>query len=178
MTDSGRRIVINTRIRKLYFYKGNTLVKTYPIAVGKPSTPTPKGNYKVINKIMNPGGVLGTRWMGLNIPGGNYGIHGTNNPNSIGNAVSNGCIRMYNKDVEQLYPLIPINTPVQITGESAANSQPTQPPGQHHGYYTVQPGDSLWLISQSFNIPLSKLIEANKLSDPNNIYPGQKIFIP
>ena len=54
------------------------------------------------------------RWLGLSIPSGNYGIHGTNNPSSIGKAVSNGCIRMYNRDVTELSKTVPLGTPVKI----------------------------------------------------------------
>jgi len=93
------------------------LTKTYPIAIGKPSTPTPTGKWQIVQKALNPGGPFGTRWMRLSIPWGGYGIHGTNNPDSIGRAVSHGCVRMYNKDVEEVYRLVPIGTPVSITGE-------------------------------------------------------------
>lgn len=120
--ETGTRLVINVYQRNLQHFTGNRLVKTYPVAVGKPSTPTPTGHYQIRNKQINPGGVLGTRWMGLTIPGGNYGIHGTNNPASIGQAVSNGCIRMHNKDVEELFPRVNIGTPVEIV----STHQPVQ----------------------------------------------------
>lgn len=61
---------------------------------------------------MNPGGPFSARWMGLNRKG--YGIHGTNNPSSIGNAVSHGCIRMYNKNVVELFNLVGVGTVVRI----------------------------------------------------------------
>lgn len=109
------RIVINTRNLTLTLYSGNNVVKTYPVAVGKPSTPTPLGNFTIVNKIVNPGGPFGVRWMGLNKPG--YGIHGTNNPASIGTRASHGCIRMYNKDVIEVYNKVPIGTPVQIISQ-------------------------------------------------------------
>ncbi|WP_186429393.1 L,D-transpeptidase [Clostridium sp. BSD9I1] len=109
------RIVINTKNLTLTLYSGNNVVKTYPVAVGKPSTPTPLGNFKIVNKAVNPGGPFGVRWMGLSIP--HYGIHGTNNPASIGTRVSNGCIRMYNKDVLELANTVPIGTPVQIINQ-------------------------------------------------------------
>ncbi|KQB76707.1 hypothetical protein AK964_21985, partial [Clostridium butyricum] len=83
-------------------------------AVGKPSTPTPKGTFKIINRAVNPGGPFGARWLGLNIPYGDYGIHGTNNPSSIGKSVSNGCIRMFNNQVIELSNLVPIGTTVTI----------------------------------------------------------------
>ncbi|MGE5391816.1 MAG: L,D-transpeptidase [Deltaproteobacteria bacterium] len=106
-------IIIEVEKRRLHF-RSDTLTKTYPVAVGKPSTPTPIGNWTIVQKAMNPGGPFGARWMRLSVPWGGYGIHGTNNPKSIGRAVSHGCVRMYNKDVIEIYPLTPIGTPVTI----------------------------------------------------------------
>lgn len=105
-------IVIKTKSYTLSLFKNATLMKNYPIAIGKPSTPTPKGNFKIINKALNPGGPFGARWLGLNKKG--YGIHGTNNPSSIGKAISNGCIRTYNANIIELFNLVPIGTPVTI----------------------------------------------------------------
>lgn len=106
------RIVVHTKLKSLdLFHKGN-LYKTYPVAVGKLLTPTPKGTFRIINKALNPGGPYGSRWLGLSKP--HIGIHGTNNPASIGKAASKGCIRMYNKDVEEIYNLVPIGTQVKI----------------------------------------------------------------
>ncbi len=108
------RIVINTKAHTLTLFRDNNLYKTYKVAVGKPSTPTPKGTFKIINRAINPGGPFGARWLGLNIPYGDYGIHGTNNPSSIGKSVSNGCIRMFNNQVIELSNLVPIGTTVTI----------------------------------------------------------------
>lgn len=105
-------ITVNTKSRILTLYRNNKWVKSYPVAVGRLSTPTPKGTFKIINRAVNPGGVYGVRWLGLNKKG--YGIHGTNNPYSIGKAVSNGCIRMYNEDVLELANTAPIGTVVKI----------------------------------------------------------------
>lgn len=85
---------------------------SFPIAIGKPNTPTPVGNYIIANKIQNPGGVLGTRWLGLNFDA--YGIHGTNRPWLIGQMVSNGCIRLHNEHVETIFPLVSVGTTVTI----------------------------------------------------------------
>ncbi|HDK7155398.1 TPA: L,D-transpeptidase [Clostridium botulinum] len=108
------RIVINTKAHTLTLFRDNNVYKTYKVAVGKPSTPTPKGTFKIINRAINPGGPFGARWLGLNIPYGDYGIHGTNNPSSIGKNVSNGCIRMFNNQVIELSNLVPIGTTVTI----------------------------------------------------------------
>ena len=111
---SPKRIMIYTYNRKLHLTTAQRTQKSYPIAVGKPATPTPKGIYQITTKIINPGGMLGSRWMGLDIPDGPYGIHGTSRPESIGKAISNGCIRMYNQDVEELFSLVSIGTTVMI----------------------------------------------------------------
>lgn len=107
-------ILINTKAHTLTLFRNNIIYKSYKIAVGKPSTPTPKGNFIIINRAVNPGGPFGARWLGLNAPNGNYGIHGTNNPSSIGKNVSNGCIRMFNNQVIELSNIVPIGTPVKI----------------------------------------------------------------
>lgn len=108
------RIAINTKAHTLTLYRDNKVYKTYKVAVGKASTPTPKGTFKIVNRAVNPGGPFGSRWLGLNAPNGDYGIHGTNNPSSIGKNVSNGCIRMYNRDVIELASIVPIGTIVTI----------------------------------------------------------------
>jgi len=109
-------IYVDTDKRRLTLnYKSK--ITTYPVAVGKKSTPTPVGNWKIVQKAVNPGGPFGARWMRLSVPWGGYGIHGTNNPASIGKAVSHGCIRLYNEDVIEVYNLVPLGTPVYITGK-------------------------------------------------------------
>lgn len=111
---SGYSITIDVNNHTLTLIRNGIINKVYPVAVGKPSTPTPKGTFQIVNKAMNPGGPFGARWLGLNAPNGHYGIHGTNNPSSIGKDISNGCIRMYNKDVIELYNLVQIGTTVKI----------------------------------------------------------------
>lgn len=105
-------INVNVSTRRLTLYRDGNVVKSYPVGIGKMLTPTPTGTYSIINKAPNPGGPFGVMWMGLSKP--HYGIHGTNNPSSIGKVVSHGCIRMFNEDVLQLARLVPIGTPVTI----------------------------------------------------------------
>ncbi len=120
-------IVVNLPSRTLELYSGADFVKAYPIAIGKPSTPSPLGQFSIFEKEVNPAwypprtgeivpsgphNPLGYRWMGF---ASLYGIHGTNAPWAIGMAVSNGCIRMYEKDVEELFEVVPCGTPVRIT---------------------------------------------------------------
>lgn len=185
MTDKltraqGSYIAINLSTRRLSFHEGQRLVNTYPVGVGKSSTPTPTGSFSVREKVMHPGGVLGTRWMGLSIPGGNYGIHGTNNPSSIGGYVSNGCIRMFNQDVEELFPRVMIGTAVEIsTGTVQSNTghlQGAAPGGRRQ--HTVQNGESLWDIAQKYGQSLDLLATVNQITNPDVIYPGQILIIP
>lgn len=98
--------------RQLTLYDASVVIKRYPIAVGKMLTPTPTGNYMIVNKEDNPGGPYGALWMGLSKP--HYGIHGTDTPSSIGTEASQGCIRMYNEDVVELSALVPLGTNVYI----------------------------------------------------------------
>lgn len=130
VTGGQREIWLNIPAFRLSYWENGRLVKEYPVAVGKPASPTPEGNFTVINKLVDPtwyppnggnpvppgpGNPLGRRWLGF-APG--YGIHGTNAPGSIGKAVSLGCVRMHNRDVEELYANIPPGTPVHITYET------------------------------------------------------------
>jgi L,D-transpeptidase ErfK/SrfK len=104
--------------RRVLIYAAPQFMKTYPVAVGRPSLPTPLGNWSIVSKALNPRGAFGVRWMRLSIPWGGYGIHGTNNPKSIGKAVSHGCVRMYNTDVIEVYERTPVGTPVTIIGKA------------------------------------------------------------
>ncbi len=130
--DNRYKILIDAEETRLYLLENNSLIKSYPIAIGKFNTPSPLGYYKIVNKSFW-GGAFGTRWMGLNVPWGSYGIHGTNRPGSIGWAASHGCFRMRNKDVEELYSKVPLGTPVIVYG------------GQYgllgNGYRRLIPGD-------------------------------------
>ncbi len=105
-------ILIAKSNRHLTLFVGSSPLRQYPVAIGKAATPTPSGNYAIATKILRPGGVLGTRWMGLNYD--SYGIHGTSSPWLIGKMVSNGCIRMHNHNAEDLFSLIHVGTPVYI----------------------------------------------------------------
>jgi hypothetical protein len=109
-------IRINLWANELIVFKNNKVIKRYYVASGTEESPTPIGLFKVEKKSESWGGGFGTRWLGLNVPWGQYGIHGTNKPSLIGKNVSGGCIRMRNKDVESLFELIPTGTMVYIEG--------------------------------------------------------------
>jgi lipoprotein-anchoring transpeptidase ErfK/SrfK len=123
-----RRIIISIPDRKLALIEDGKVVKIYQTAVGADATPSPTGTFTVIRRVPNPtwyhagkvvapgkNNPVGSRWIGLSEKG--YGIHGTNAPGSIGRNVSHGCIRMRNRDVEQLFELVQIGDVVELHGE-------------------------------------------------------------
>ncbi|HEX3015512.1 MAG TPA: L,D-transpeptidase family protein [Desulfobacteria bacterium] len=109
------KILIDIAKRSLYLTEEKICSGIFPVAVGTAKTPTPVGIYCIAEKA-RWGGAFGTRWMKLNVPWGTYGIHGTNKPGSIGQAVSHGCIRMHNRHVEEIYDRVDVGTEVEITG--------------------------------------------------------------
>ncbi|MCK8826743.1 L,D-transpeptidase family protein [Natroniella acetigena] len=168
------KILIILNERKLYLLQDNQVTNSFPVAIGKPATPTPPGNYRIINKIKNPSNpALGTRWMQFTTR--MHGIHGTNNPASIGTAASLGCVRMYNHDAEYLYSQVKVGTPIEIKQQQTRNPDN---PDNNLTYYTVQPGDSLYQIAKKFNTTVQELVRLNNLSNQDLIYPGQRLKIP
>lgn len=105
-------VQISLSNKRLSLLRGASVIKGFPIAIGKKQTPTPTGYFTIINRVPHPGGVYGVLWLGLSKPG--YGIHGTNSTASIGNEISKGCIRMHNKDVQELAKYVSLGTPVRI----------------------------------------------------------------
>jgi hypothetical protein len=123
-----RVIVVSLEDRKLALVEDGQVKKVYAVAVGKPSTPSPVGTFTIERRVANPvyhhngrtvmpgpGNPVGTRWMGLSKHG--YGIHGTNEPGSIGKAASHGCIRMAKADLEEFYGLVAEGDRVELVGE-------------------------------------------------------------
>jgi len=121
-------VLISIPDRKLALLENGRVVRIYRVAVGKASTPSPTGAFKIVTRVSDPtyyhkgqiiaagkGNPVGTRWMGLSAKG--YGIHGTNQPNSIGKAASTGCIRMGKRDLEELFELVSVGDAVEIRGE-------------------------------------------------------------
>jgi len=106
------RIIVDLSDRQLYLLDRDIVVRGFPVGIGAMLTRTPVGEFTIVNKQNNPGGPYGAFWMGLSKP--EYGIHGTNDPSSIGKTVSRGCIRMYNRDVLELSRLVPVGTRVTI----------------------------------------------------------------
>jgi lipoprotein-anchoring transpeptidase ErfK/SrfK len=125
---SARRIVISIPDRQLAVLEDNRIIKIYPTAVGATATPSPAGSFKIATRLMHPtwytkgrivppgkSNPLGTRWMGLSLKG--YGIHGTSDPASIGHNASHGCIRMRNRDAEELFEIVAVGDQVELYGE-------------------------------------------------------------
>jgi len=124
-----RKIIVSLADCRLALVEGDRVVKIYHTAVGAPKSPSPIGTYQIANRIPNPtyytpgkvippgpANPLGTRWLGLSLQG--YGIHGTNQPKSIGKAASHGCIRMRNRDIEELFSLVRAGDEVAILSDA------------------------------------------------------------
>jgi L,D-transpeptidase ErfK/SrfK len=135
-------LLLNLPGHMIYLFTNGTLVKKFPVAIGRPDWPTPEGHFTIVGKQKNPvwtvprsiqeelrqeGKVvlekvppgpdnpLGKYWLPLSAPG--YGIHSTIWPESIGHSTSHGCIRMLPEDLETLFPLVQSGTPVSIVYE-------------------------------------------------------------
>jgi lipoprotein-anchoring transpeptidase ErfK/SrfK len=120
------RIEIALAAHTLTVYEGDTVVARHPIGVGRASTPTPGGKYylKELLRPSNPDGAYGAYAYGLsgfsnvlddfNGGDGVIGIHGTNDPSTVGTDVSHGCIRLTNDAITELVGYLPLGTPVQI----------------------------------------------------------------
>lgn len=125
-------ILIDINEKRLYAVSNNRVLAKFPIASGKPDTPSPLGDFRIIQK-SRWGEGFGSAWLGLDVPWGTYGIHGTTSPRSIGRAASHGCIRMRNNDIDKLYKLVQVGTPVKIIGGSYGLLG--------NGYRILVPGD-------------------------------------
>jgi lipoprotein-anchoring transpeptidase ErfK/SrfK len=123
-----RQIIVSIPDRKLALLEDGDVLKVYDVAVGATNSPSPAGEFTIVNRLENPtyyrpgvviepgtSNPLGTRWMGLSQKG--FGIHGTNQPQSIGKAASHGCIRMAQKDLEELFTLVHVGDTVSIRAE-------------------------------------------------------------
>lgn len=135
ITTAPRRIIVSIADRRLVVVENNEILAAFPVAVGAPTSPSPVGTFTVINRVTNPtyyrpGTVIapgprnpiGTRWIGLSRKG--YGIHGTDEPSSIGYAKSHGCIRLRNADVERLFTQVRDGDVVELHAEQTPDIAP------------------------------------------------------
>lgn len=170
-------IHINLDNLTMYVYKGNTLIKTYPVSGGGVSTPSPLGTWKIISKDTWGEG-FGGAWLGFNVPWGKYGIHGTPYPWHIGKTNSSkGCIRMLNKDVRELYRMVPHGTTVTIVyqnkpfrtmknGDIGSDVKEVQQHLKKLGYYPGYPDGK-------YGRQLEKSVK--KFQKDNNIWTSGKV---
>jgi lipoprotein-anchoring transpeptidase ErfK/SrfK len=122
---SQRFLLVSIPDRKLVVIENENAIATFDIAVGAAESPSPTGEFQIVNRVVNPtyyhpgtvilsgkNNPIGTRWLGLSQKG--YGIHGTNVPKSVGQAASHGCIRLRNRDIERLFSMVRIGDRVEI----------------------------------------------------------------
>jgi hypothetical protein len=185
--DAGQhQIIINKATNQLAYFLNQELIKVFPVGTGKIPSLTPEGTFSIAAKFINPyyrrghiaGGSpqnpLGVRWLGLSVgnTGGTvYGIHGTNNPASIGGYVSAGCIRMHNEDVIWLYEQVPMGTAVKIINEPWELG-PTMPTWQ---------GNKVTRLSRAQAKNISVLINDSEVAFSQSAKPffaGEKPMLP
>lgn len=118
-------ILVDKSQNTLILRAGEEVFKTYIVSTGANNS-TPVGTFKIVNKLPNPtwfkagtvvppnspDNILGSRWMGFDLSG--YGIHGTTDPQNLGKQVTQGCVRLSNSEVEELYIIVPIGTEVTV----------------------------------------------------------------
>jgi lipoprotein-anchoring transpeptidase ErfK/SrfK len=132
-SQPARQVLVSIPDRKLAVLEDGRLLKVFPVAVGAEDSPSPTGEFQIVNRLTGPtyyhkgtvigpgpANPLGSRWMGLSLKG--YGIHGTNAPRSIGKAASHGCIRMAKRDLEQFFEMVRVGDTVTIRGEADAQT--------------------------------------------------------
>jgi lipoprotein-anchoring transpeptidase ErfK/SrfK len=148
-----RLLLVSISDRHLALIEDGQVKKVYPVAVGKESTPSPTGTFRIVARVVDPtyyheGKViapgphnpLGNRWMGLDLKG--YGIHGTNAPQSIGKAASHGCIRLAKHDLEELFSMVKAGDTVEIRGGSDTQTAAVFGSGPGSGWGTEPASDS------------------------------------
>jgi hypothetical protein len=125
------RVLVDLKARWALFFLGEEVVGAWPVGVGRPGEETPPGDYLAIEKTENPPWMkvgqevipfgdprnpLGTRWIGWSQGGRktSYGFHGTKEPESIGKAESDGCVRFRNPDIEELFHILPEGAAIQV----------------------------------------------------------------
>lgn len=118
-------IVIDKSQNILILKSDNEVIKTYIVSTGINNS-TPTGKFKIVNKLVNPtwfkagavispesaDNILGSRWLGFDVTG--YGIHGTTEPQTLGQQITQGCVRMSNLDVEELFTIVAVGIEVVI----------------------------------------------------------------
>lgn len=127
-----RRVVVSIPDRKLAVMEpSGQIVKIFPTAVGAPESPSPSGVFQIVNSVPDPtwyskgkvvlpgpSNPLGPHWLGLSLKG--YGIHGTSAPASIGHNASHGCIRLRNRDIQELARMVAVGDRVELYAERTA----------------------------------------------------------
>lgn len=181
--SEGLFIFIDLAGHTLFLFKDGEQIKKYNVAIGTKENPSPVGLFRIIEK-GKWGKGFGGRWMGMNVPWGIYGIHGTTRPESIGRAASHGCIRMRHRDVVELYEYVKYGTVVEIyggpfgpfgkgfrklyPGDSGADVMEVQRylklkgyyKGKLSGYYCTATEKALNAFQKANNFPISNVIDA------------------
>ncbi|HWO77067.1 MAG TPA: L,D-transpeptidase [Bacillus sp. (in: firmicutes)] len=134
-------ITVNKGNNELWLMSGKTLLQKYPVGLGK-NGKTPEGTFQIEIKMMNPNRAFtpvennpyGKRAL---VFASNFAIHGTNNPESIGQNVSNGCIRMNNQEIAELYAKVPLYTKVEIKEDGPWTESVVEPLNEERNFKKI-----------------------------------------
>ena len=177
----GRQIIVNTGEMRLYFFKSPTQVYTFPIGMGVLDFKTPSGNFRIVNKKVNPAWHIPKslqKKYGMTVmpPGednplgeykltlswGDYGIHGTHMPLGVGRLVSHGCTRMYPEHVKQLFPMVNVGANVEYIYEPAKI-------GFRNGRIFLSVHEDVYFKIRSMLLHVLGMIEQRGLADQVNM---------
>jgi L,D-transpeptidase ErfK/SrfK len=173
----GKQIIVNTGEMRLYFFKSPTQVYTFPIGMGVLDFKTPQGNFRVIEKKVNPAwhipkSLQKKYGMAVMPPGednplgeykltlswGDYGIHGTHMPLGVGRLVSHGCTRTYPEHIKQLFPMVPMGASVEYIYEPAKV-------GFRNGRIFLSVHEDVYFKIRSMILHVLNLLEQRSLAD-------------
>ncbi len=196
---SGTKIIINVPSKTLDLIVSPGYVKTYPVGVGRLQYPTPIGSFfSIKSKVKNPkwqspygsknaavikagiGNPLGTCWMGFhNHKQGIYGIHGTNNPQSVGKYSSHGCIRMKIPHAEEVFRYVNVGTPVKVNNydyKVTVNSNEIRVK-RHKTLYKKNASVDEMIKSQLYDLGVNYKLYSSSFADLKGLKVGQSKVI-
>jgi len=179
--NRGNQIIVNTGEMRLYYFKGDNQVYTFPIGMGVLDFRTPQGKFRVVRKVANPSwsipkSLQAKYGMAVMPPGpdnplgeyklslswGDYAIHGTHMPLGVGRLVSHGCTRMYPEHVQKLFPMVPVGASVEYIYEPAKI-------GFRQGRIYLSVHEDVYFKIRSMILHVLNLLEQRGLADQVNM---------
>lgn len=164
---------VSLKSYRLFLYNHRRLVKTYPISIGKPSTPTPEGKFRILELWETSGSSLGTRY--LSYSPYRHSIHSLPPGQLPGQANTLGCLQLEEADLQELCQYLQVGTPLVISQKE--HLPPPEEESQWTFYYP-QKGESIEEICLHFGVGLSQLLAYNGFQRKEEILACTKLLIP